>query len=252
MAIINRVLFRQFAQMQKRQGTRAVAAYIANAINYRVINTTFRGSHSQKGEDLLIDALFKHKKKGFYIDIGACHPKRLSNTKFFYDRGWNGINIEPNPQRLPLFMQDRPRDINLNIGIGSVSKEMLFYVFEAASGSTFSKEEAETLVKVGYRLKKKLFVPVMKLSDVMKKHVKGPIDFMTVDTEGLDMDVLKSNDWEKFRPKLLCIETIDFIDLLVLDGTSDRKEVISKYLKNCGYREYHSNGLNTIYKDVRK
>lgn len=238
--------------MYKREGSKALAWYLLKVFNYRVINRYLRGSYSQKGEDLMISKYFNGKRKGFYIDIGASHPTKLSNTKFFYDRGWHGINIEPNPQRIKLFIKKRAQDINLNIGIGSKREKVLFYGFEFPALSTFSEEEANTLSRVGYKLKEKMKIQTYRLEQIMQKYVKSDIDFMTIDTEGLDMDVLESNNWKKYRPKVLCVETIDFIDLLTKDkGISERKENISKYLLSQGYREYSSNGLNTLYLDTQ-
>lgn len=237
-------------KIYQRQGFIYLSTYLVKAFNYLIINRYLRGSFSQKGEDLMIDKYFNHKKKGFYIDIGAFHPRRLNNTKLFYNRGWHGINIEPNPTRIKLFFQDRKKDINLNIGIGKKTKITQFYEFEPLAFSTFSQKEANTLIKVGYKLKKKMKIQMQRLEEVMNRYVKSNIDFMTVDTEGLDLEVLKSNDWKKYRPKFLCIETIDFIDLLTNDkDVTKRKETISRYLRGKGYKEHFSNGLNTLYID---
>lgn len=252
MAINKKALFLQMSSIYKVKGGKALVLYLAKALNYLVINRHLRGSFSQKGEDLFIDTYFNHKKKGFYIDIGAFHPSRYNNTNFFYDRGWSGMNIEPTPSRIKLFINDRPRDINVNIGIGSKSGKFIFYEFDSEALSTFSKEETSSLMQVGYKLKKKTKIQMYRLEEVMRKYVKSDIDFMTVDTEGLDMEVLKSNNWKKYRPKLLCIETIDFIDQLTNHGNElDRKNLISVYLLSQGYEELYSNGLNTIYKDKR-
>lgn len=248
----NKALLTQLLEIYKRQGLWSLIIYIVMAFNYRVINKYFRGSYSQKSEDLAIYKYFNSKAKGFYIDVGASHPERFNNTKFFYDRGWKGINVEPSPTRITLFKNQRKRDTNLNIGIGSKKGKFNFYEFEPASLSTFSEKEANILQKVGYPLKRKIQVPMYRLETIMKKYVKSEIDFMTVDTEGLDMEVLKSNDWKKFRPRVLCVETIDFIDLMSGEkSVSNRRESISNYLKRQGYEEYLNNGLNTIYMDKR-
>lgn len=222
------------------------------AINYRVINKYFFGSYSQKGEDLAIYKYLKNKTKGFYVDIGASHPERFSNTKYFYNKGWKGINVEPDPIRIELFKRNRKRDINLNFGISNKKGFASFYKFDPQSFSTLSKQEAQTLVKVGYKLQEKIKIKTFRLADILKKYAKKEIDFMTVDTEGLDLLVLKSNDWNKFRPKVVCVETIDFIDALTdTKSTSKRKLNIDRYLLKQGYEEYLSNGLNTLYIEKR-
>jgi len=253
MAIMYRLLFKQIYNTFRRQGFIATCGYLMKSFNHLTIDRYLHGSFSQKGEDLIIDKYFKHKKKGFYIDVGSFHPQMNSNTKFFYDRGWHGINIEPNPTRIKLFLQERKRDRNLNIGIGTTTKRALFYEFEAKGLSTFSKEEADSLLKIGYKLRKKNRIQMYQLREIMEKHVKSAVDFITIDAEGSDLDVLKSNDWGKYRPKLLCVETLDFIDLLTsTKENSHEKDMITDYLFKKSYKEYFSNGLNTLYIDTKQ
>ena len=97
------------------------------------------GSFSQYNEDLLVDVLLNCKKNGFYVDVGANNPSILSNTKRFYDRGWKGINIEPNPELYKEFVLERKRDVNLNIGVGNSSDKLPFYVMSANTLSSFDK-----------------------------------------------------------------------------------------------------------------
>lgn len=251
MAMIYKLLLKQMYHIYRRQGAIALSSLVLKTLIH-ILNRYLGRSNSQKGEDLMIDKYFKHKKRGFYIDVGACHPQRLNNTKLFYDRGWRGINIEPNPENIKLFYRDRKRDINLNIGIGIKRKRAVFYELEHAGVSTFSKEEADSLLELGHKLRRKIKVPMYRLEDIMKKYAKSDIDFMSVDTEAMDLVVLKSNNWEKYRPKLLCVETIDFINLLTDDKKdSKRKQIISNYLLSKDYEEYFSNGLNTLYTDMR-
>lgn len=250
MAILYKLLAKQMYHVYRRGGFINLNTYLIKSFMH-ILNRYLRGSNSQKGEDLLIDKFFNHKKKGFYIDIGACHPKRLSNTKFFYDKGWYGVNVEPNPDRVKLFLRDRKRDINLNIGIGTVKKIAVFYELEHAGVSTFSKEEAYSLIKLGHKLRRKMKIPMYRLEDIMKKYVKSDIDFMSVDAEAMDLEVLKSNNWQKYRPKLLCVETIDFVDILTSPKeNNDRRDNITIYLRGKDYEEIFSNGLNTFYMDI--
>lgn len=251
--MVYRLLLKQLYNMYRRQGAIALVDYLVKSFGYLTVDRYFRGSFSQKAEDIIIDRYFEHKKRGFYIDIGAYHPKINSNTKFFYNRGWHGINIEPNPERIKLFKQFRRRDINLNAGVGASKKLETFYELEATGLSTFSKREADSMLKVGHKLKSKMKIQMYRLQDIMKKYVKNEVDFITIDTEALDLEVLEGNNWDKYRPKLICIETIDFADLLTsTKDDSSRKEEISKYLLRKGYEEYFSNGLNTLYIDLNQ
>ena len=105
------------------------SAYYGGKIFFNTyIKSVFTNSFSQYGEDVIIDRLLCHKKRGFYIDIGANHPDRFSNTKRFYVKGWSGINIEPNPIIFKKFAK-RTRDVNLNIGIGGGESTIGFLLF---------------------------------------------------------------------------------------------------------------------------
>ena len=127
---LNKMFAKQMVIMLKQHGAMAVSIYLLKAFNSRVIGRYLKGSYSQKGEDLLMYKFFHNKQNGFYVDIGAFHPSRLSNTKYFYDKGWHGINIEPHPQRIKEFEKERKRDINLEMGIGNLDKNMDFYQIE--------------------------------------------------------------------------------------------------------------------------
>ena len=101
-------------------------------------------SYSQNFEDVILNRIFRHKKDGFYVDVGACHPTYDSVTKHFYDRGWTGINIEPVPEMAQLFREDRPKDINLAVAIGNTSGEIELYVTPSRANSTCCIEVLET------------------------------------------------------------------------------------------------------------
>lgn len=197
------------------------------------IKWTLLKSYSQCGEDILMDKLLRKKRKGFYVDIGAYDPTRFSNTKRFYLRGWRGINIEPEPTRAVKFNVSRPKDINLNIGVANKTGELKFYIFNPPTLSTFSKRKAEDYQKQGFELKKTSNIKVQTLGDVLKKYHQGYIDFFSIDTEGFDFEVLKSNNWNKFRPKVICIE-------------SSQKNV-DKLLSKLGYKRIYKTDVNSIF-----
>lgn len=166
------------------------------------------GSYSQNGEDLIIDALLGCKPEGVYVDIGANDPVALSNTKRFYDRGWSGLCIEPNPQKYVELCQQRPRDIILNIGISDVYGHEPFFVLDHDSVSTFDLKTAkETNLERGTKIQDTLGITIKRLEAVLPTYLDGtPIDFMSIDVEGYEMKVLSSNDWTKYRPKVIVIE----------------------------------------------
>jgi FkbM family methyltransferase len=170
-------------------------------------------SYSQAGEDLWLERAIGNKTNGFYIDIGAYDPHHLSNTKHFYKKGWSGINVEPNKLCHANFVRERPRDLNLNVGIDMNRGNLTFYVMDSAPLSTFSKEKAEENEKLGYKIISKDSVEVITLTDLFEKHVGDKlVDFVSIDAEGLDVSVMEGNDWNRWRPKAICIEVADIGD----------------------------------------
>jgi FkbM family methyltransferase len=192
-------------------------------------------SYSQEGEDMVLRSFYEGKKKykGFYVDVGAHHPYRFSNTLFFYKKGWKGINIEPTPGAIKAFNVFRRRDVNLNIGISSKIDKLLFYCFNEPALNGFSKELSEERDSASkkYKIIKKIEVETYPLSDVLDKYLRAnqQIDFLTIDVEGLDLQVLKSNNWAKYKPAYILVE--DRIDFTNLTGS----EVYS-YLQEQGYQ----------------
>ena len=246
-----KALGRQFLNVYKANGFINLLTYLAKAINDTYIKKYVWGSFSQKGEDLIIERIIGNKKKGFYIDIGAHNPNIFNNTKRFYLKGWNGINIEPNPILIKEFIRQRRRDINLNIGVRNTSGTAIFYEFEIDGLSTFSKDEKEKNLKLGYRLKQELEITVLSLKKVIEKYCKTKIDFISVDTEGLDLEVLESNNWRKFRPKAVCVETGDFSSMIEGKTKNNKKDKINVLMIRNNYRIYYANDLNTIFVDNR-
>jgi len=240
-----------FLEKFKTYGFRKFFFYAGVEMKNKLIMQFLKNSYSQKGEDLIIDKLLEYKKNGFYIDIGAYDPHRFSNTKRFYKKGWHGINIEPNPNNYQKFIRSRKRDINLNIGIGNTNTILSFYRFILDTLSTFSKNEADRYCQQGYKLKDIIDIPVRKLVNILDEYCKNKkIDFVTIDTEGFDIEVLKGNDWDRFRPKLICIESV----IHTMDGRDNEKEnkqELFLFLKGVGYKQVYDNGLNSIYIDVK-
>ena len=157
-------------------------------------------SYAQFLEDLVLYCALKDVDKGFYIDVGANDPTQLSVTKFFYDRGWHGINIEPLANKCALLAEMRPRDINLCVGLGS--KRGKLEIFEADMGSTFLKEFAINGATKRQR-------NILTLSEVYKKYTppQSTVHFCKIDVEGYERQVLEGiKDWNKFRPWIFAME----------------------------------------------
>lgn len=166
-------------------------------------------SYSQQGEDLTLLRLLGNKAEGFFVDVGAFHPIKYSNTYIFYNKGWRGINVEPNPDVQKEFKKHRPGDMTLNTAVGSSAAKLSYYKFNHPAVNSFSAEHVEKWKKMpGFKLEEVVEVEVQKLSTLLDNHLpKGKkIDFMTVDVEDFDLQVLKSNDWNLYRPILLLVE----------------------------------------------
>lgn len=211
-------------------------------------------SYAQEGEDLvLLSLLFKlHGGKqitdGFYVDIGAHHPYRYSNTYSFYKRGWHGINVDAMPGSMSVFNKQRRRDINLEKGIG-IRKEILkFYIFNEPALNTFDEKLAKTRCNDVWHIKTIADVPIAPLSDILKNHLprNQNIDFLTVDVEGFDLEVLQSNDWNNYRPLVVLVETFG-LSLEAL--TSDP---VTAYMHSIGYIVYSKTVNTTFFVDNTK
>lgn len=169
-------------------------------------------SYSQEGEDMVYRSFFETRKnyKGFYVDVGAHHPTRFSNTFYFYRKGWHGINIEPTPGAGRLFDIYRKRDININAGISSQAGSLPFYCFDDEPAlNSFSKTEAEhTNANTRYKITRVINIAAMTLAGVLEKHLPDgqAIDFLNIDAEGFEMEVLISNDWSRYTPLFIIIE----------------------------------------------
>lgn len=217
--------------------------YALNEI-IKVIARVTKKTYSQNGEDLIIDKLLKNKKNGFYIDVGAYDPVRFSNTKRFYDKGWSGINIEPDTGNYMKFLKTRKRDINLNIGINTKAGRITFYKFFPDTLSTFSSKSAKDYINLGYSLISKKTIKVSSLSKIIKEKCKGKvIDFLSVDTEGFDFKVLQSNDWKLSSPRVICVESVIHAN----KGKSTTLVDVDQYLLKKGYKKEFDNNLNSIY-----
>ncbi|MBM3599755.1 MAG: FkbM family methyltransferase, partial [Alphaproteobacteria bacterium] len=164
-------------------------------------------SFAQNGEDVIVDRLFP-QPFGFYIDVGACHPVRDSVTNYFYVRGWRGINIEPVVELFDFFNLLRPADTNLNMAIGEKAEKRVFYAVPTAQVSTLDYERLSFLQSLGTAPQERL-VDVETLAQVCERHVRTEIDLLKIDAEGWEAAVIAGADWQRFRPRLVIIESTE-------------------------------------------
>ena len=162
-------------------------------------------SFSQNREDVLIDRVFR-KPSGFFIDVGAWHPIHESLTKYFSLSGWRGINIEPEPTYFAELARDRPNDINLPLAVGRTRGTAAFHILQNSAMSTLSATQLAGLSPAERNGEQRVQIEVRTLADICAEFVTGEIDFLKIDAEGAEGDVIAGADWQRFRPRLLVIE----------------------------------------------
>ena len=206
-------------------------------------------SFSQCGEDLIVAHLMEALQipKPTYLDIGAHHPSRLNNTYLYYLKGSKGVCVEPDPDLFAKLKAKRKRDICLNIGIGFEQRENAdFYVMSSNSLSTFSKEEAQRYEDYGQqRVLRVVKTPLESINAVIKQYFKTAPHFISLDTEGLDFQILKSFDFTQYRPPVFCVETLTYTE----DKTEHKVTDIADYMHQQSYLPMADTYINTIFVD---
>jgi FkbM family methyltransferase len=212
-------------------------------------------SYSQFGEDLIFSLFFSHNgiTNPTYLDIGANEPRFISNTFYFYEKGSRGVLIEPNPFLFKKLQKERPFDIVLNIGIGFTNvAEADFYMFpDYANGlSTFSKKEADHWANTGMKgmgkipIEKVIKMPLVPINKILEKYFsEKPPDVISLDVEGLDLEILKAMDFQRFKPALICVETLMYDENQKTFKTNE----ITDFMGSKDYFVYADTRVNTIY-----
>jgi len=200
-------------------------------------------SYAQNHEDVMLRRLFRDQQQGFYIDVGANHPIQNSVTNFFYQSGWAGINIEPNPSSFTLLSKHRKRDKNLSYAISDSDSEMVFYDFSLRGGSVFStlsETEAKKRKESGMDCFERR-VPVKTLSWICENHCHQKIDFITIDVEGHEHEAILGMDWSRWKPRVVVVEA-------TLPTTTDMShQSWEPILLQAGYVYACFDGLNRYY-----
>lgn len=211
-------------------------------------NEFARRSYSQYGEDMTLQAIFARYPStysGFYVDIGAHHPARFSNTRFFYEQGWRGICMDPLPGSARRFSQQRPCDRFIEAGIAKTVGEMTYFMFSEPALNTFSEKIASenTACVTGTKM-----VKVYPLQRILEDNLPPgrTIDFLSIDAEGMDIEVLCSNDWKTFRPLVVLIEEMSLVTLADVD-----KLECAFFMKQQGYKAFARTPGGLFFVDAR-
>ena len=191
-------------------------------------------SYALDGEDIAIKKYFKTENAGFFVDVGCYHPIQYNNTMLLYKKGWNGINIDISEFSIKLFNFCRPRDLNLNLAISNKNAIIEFYYQKKISLLSTIKKDQSDLVHQGKVMKKKILS--QKLTKVLDntKYKNKKIDFLNIDTEGADLDVLESLDFARYSPRLVCVEIIP--ENLDINKMDIGKSKIFDFFKSKNYK----------------
>lgn len=222
--------------------------------NKHYYNTTT--SFAQAGEDKVLEFLFSSMgiSNITYLEIGTNDPITYNNTYLFYLKGSRGVCIEPNPTLIDNIKKHRPNDVCLNIGVAKENSNGLdFYIFDhhdhAKGLSTFSKNEVDHITATTHiKVEKITKIPVITINKILQTYfdTKSP-DFVSIDVEGLDLEILQSLDFTLFRPIAFCVETVNF--------TTNHKKIkrtdIIDFMQSKDYFVYADTGINSIFADKK-
>lgn len=207
-----------------------------------------RLSYAHEGEDLVLANFLEGEiSSGYYLDIGAHHPVRFSTTYYFYRAGWRGLNVEPRPGSKAQFDKVRPGDITLELGVSAQAGELEYFEFDEPALNGFdARLSHERREQTQYRLLGTRKIAVLPLREILEKHWPAgrPITYMNSDVEGLDLQVLESNDWIRFRPNYLTVE----VHGENLEDTLTTP--ISVFLRGVGYTAIAKTQRTAFYKDA--
>ena len=206
-----------------------------------------KSSYSMFGEDVFIEKFFKNKSKGIYVDVGCYHPLDGNNTYLLFKKGWKGINIDLNKTSIELFNKARKNDLNLRIAVSNKFKKIkYFYRKKINMLNTINKKFANSSFRKGFKTS---FVQADTLNSVLgKSKLKNKkIDFLNLDIEGNEINALKSLNFKKYSPKLICVEIHNYSSSASKINTLKSNPIYS-FLKRKGYRKVWNNEFSYIFR----
>ena len=213
-------------------------------------NYKYLKNSSQFNEDKFLKKIFKNKPFGKYLDLGCFHPIRDNNTYQLYRKGWRGINIDMNSLSIDLFNYFRPKDINLNIGLAkSKSEKKLYFTGDFSPLNTIDANHLRFLNKSFNLEKEKIKVRKIKtqsINSVLNKYKYNKIDFLTIDLEGYEFEVLNNLNFNKYKINIICIEILSHN----VKSKKNRDKILKIFKKN-NFKLIHKTGVNCFFKNTK-
>ena len=226
---------------------RKIASFFANETNTKTDYSNYeKKSYSQSGEDIIIKYIFNARgvSNFTYLDIGANHPYNLNNTFLFYLDGCRGVNIEPNPILIEYFKTKRSDDTSIEVGVAENIGELTYYYMDANELNTFSKEQAIYLEERGHRILNESVISVLTINSIIKEYFNDVSpNIIFIDAEGMDLILIKSIDFDKYSPEVLCVESISY----ELNGNGIKDSELIDFVLSKGYMLYADTNINSIF-----
>jgi FkbM family methyltransferase len=198
-------------------------------------------SYAQNFEDVMLRRALQDIESGFYVDIGAADPDVDSVTLWFYRNGWRGINVEPDPRYFARLEQLRPDDVNLQCAVGAASRNLIFNVTPARGLSTGSGRRLAEIVNIEHSITKPIVVPVITLDQLFTQTCGKEVDFLKIDAEGMEDDILNGASFVDYRPKIIVVEAT------LANSQKPAHQTWEPILLQKGYRFAWFDGLNRFY-----
>src|SRR5690606_22126594 len=203
-------------------------------------------SYAQCGEDLIVRFIFKQIgiTSPSYWDVGAYDPYKFSNTALLYENGSRGVNVEPNPTLFERFQKYRKEDTNLNVGVSGTSGQGKYYLMDVPALNTFSYSATEEYIREGHKMVGEIVLPLITMADISRQHFAGMWpDFLSLDVEGMDLEILQTLPYDCDQLHVICVETISYSR----DRSREKDKGTAALLESKGYLLYADTHINSIF-----
>jgi FkbM family methyltransferase len=218
-----------------------------NLIHKKIISKKY--FYSYGGIDSVVNDIFKNQKNGFYVDVGAQHPIKNNNTYLLHKKGWEGINIDLDQKNINLFNVSRKKDCNICAAISSLEKDAnLYYYHEGSPINTLSREVADrqkAIIKETRAIRTKTLTSILENSKFKNKE----IDFLSIDVEGVELEVLQGLNLNIYKPKIIVVELLDLdskkLEIKNLNINNVINSEIYKYIEKNNYTM-----INWLHSDI--